>query len=232
MKVLGVFLTLCSILTLSQAMPLNSTYSVSKHTRLCEYMRQQCYQDGAGAFCPVCDTNGNFHPQQCWPSTGYCWCVDVYSGAEIPNSQTPLGSVPNCGGKEYYCPYGWTYFGKKCFIFIDTPKTWTEAEIYCLFEGANLASIHSYEENHFVMSLTRGDTNTFPQTWIGGFSAIHPGFWMWSDGSKFHYENWYHDHTTDSPPNECCLKMNYKYDLRWFYDKCTESYPFVCVKKM
>ncbi|XP_022625699.1 ladderlectin-like [Seriola dumerili] len=230
MKVPGVCLTLCSLLTLSRAVPLNSTNLLPKHAGLCEYARLQCYHDGIGAFCPTCDTNGNFLPQQCWPSSGYCWCVDVLSGEEIPNTQSPLGSVHHCSS-EYYCPKGWTYFGKKCFTFIDSPKTWAEAEIYCLFEGANLASIHCYEESHFVMSLTRGDTNSFPQTWIGGFSAIHPGFWMWSDGSKFHYENWHHDHSSDGP-DKACLKINYKYDLKWYYESCTESLPFVCSKKI
>uniref|UniRef100_A0A4W6FF93 C-type lectin domain-containing protein n=2 Tax=Lates calcarifer TaxID=8187 RepID=A0A4W6FF93_LATCA len=110
-------------------------------------------------------------------------------------------------GGEYYCPSGWTHFGKRCFMFVDTPKMWTAAEVYCQFEGANLASIHSYEENHFVMSLTRGDTHTFPPAWIGGFDVIRPGFWMWSDGSKFYYDYWCDDHHTER--NESCLKMNY-----------------------
>lgn len=30
---------------------------------------------------------------------------------------------------EFYCPQGWSYFEKKCFTFIDTPKTWVEAEV-------------------------------------------------------------------------------------------------------
>uniref|UniRef100_A0A8C4DN08 Thyroglobulin type-1 domain-containing protein n=1 Tax=Dicentrarchus labrax TaxID=13489 RepID=A0A8C4DN08_DICLA len=50
-----------------------------------------------GAFVPQCDANGNFLPQQCWASTGYCWCVDVITGKEIPHTKTPPGTVPvNC----------------------------------------------------------------------------------------------------------------------------------------
>uniref|UniRef100_A0A665TC85 C-type lectin domain-containing protein n=1 Tax=Echeneis naucrates TaxID=173247 RepID=A0A665TC85_ECHNA len=197
MKVLGVFLTLSSVLTQIRSVPLNATTSISRDSHYCDYVRQHCHHNSVGAFCPTCDANGNFLPQQCWPS-------------------------------HHYCPSGWTFFEQRCFIFIDSPKTWTDAEIYCQFEGANLASIHSYEENHFVMSLTRGDTNSFPLTWIGGFS---PGFWMWSDGFKFFYENWSKDQIPESSSNYC-LKMNYKHDLKWFYDSCAESYPFVCVKKI
>lgn len=32
-------------------------------------------------------------------------------------------------GGEYYCPSGWTHFGKRCFMFVDTPKMWTAAEV-------------------------------------------------------------------------------------------------------
>lgn len=46
-------------------------------------------------------------------------------------------------------------------------------QAYCLFEGANLVSIHSYDENHLIQALTKGDTHNFPETWIGGHDAIH-----------------------------------------------------------
>lgn len=36
-----------------------------------------------------------------------------------------------------------------------------------------------------------------------------PGFWMWSDGTKFYYENWHHDHDEDDQ-EKACVKMNYK----------------------
>ncbi|XP_040887714.1 ladderlectin [Toxotes jaculatrix] len=211
-----------------RAVPLNSTGLAFRHTGHCEYERQRC-SNLIGAFCPRCDASGNFLPQQCSASTGYCWCVDPVSGAEIPNTQTPPGSVPVDCNKANYCPYGWSHYGKRCFIFINAPKTWTEAEIYCQFDGANLASVHSYEENHFVMSLTRGNTYDFPEAWIGGSDVIHPGFWMWSDGSKFDYENWYDEHHDEEEGS--CLKMNYEYDLKWFHSPCNESYPFVCAKK-
>uniref|UniRef100_A0A3Q1JN50 C-type lectin domain-containing protein n=1 Tax=Anabas testudineus TaxID=64144 RepID=A0A3Q1JN50_ANATE len=67
------------------------------------------------------------------------------------------------------CPEDWSKFGNRCFIFIDTPKTWVDAEVYCQYEGANLASVHCEKGNRFIMSLTRGDTHNFPETWLGGF---------------------------------------------------------------
>ncbi|KAE8279492.1 H-2 class II histocompatibility antigen gamma chain Ia antigen-associated invariant chain [Larimichthys crocea] len=170
MKLLSISLALCAILTLSRANPINSTIpTISRQMGLCEYINQHTIQH-IGAFVPQCDMNGNFLPQQCSGSTGYCWCVNILTGQE----------------------------------------TWIEAEAYCLFEEANLASIHSYEENRFVQALTRIETS-FPETWIGGQDAVYTSFWMWCDGSKFDFQNWFNPHSL--PTDEHCLKMNYGLDL-------------------
>ncbi|KAM7366628.1 hypothetical protein PAMP_016049 [Pampus punctatissimus] len=125
-----------------------------------------------GGDIPQCDANGNFLPRQCSGSTGFCWCVNIITGEEIPNTKVPPGSTPVDCNRDFYCPYSWSRFEERCFIFINSPKTWIEAENYCLFEGANLASVHSNEEHRFLQALTRGHTHDFPETWIGGFDAI------------------------------------------------------------
>ncbi|KAE8279493.1 Nidogen-2 [Larimichthys crocea] len=228
MKLLSISLALCAILTLSRANPINSTIpTISRQMGLCEYINQHTIQH-IGAFVPQCDMNGNFLPQQCSGSTGYCWCVNILTGQEVLNTRTPPGVTPvNCEG-EFNCPFGWSHFAGKCYIFHDTPKTWIEAEAYCLFEEANLASIHSYEENRFVQALTRIETS-FPETWIGGQDAVYTSFWMWCDGSKFDFQNWFNPHSL--PTDEHCLKMNYGFNWKWFPATCTESYPFVCSKR-
>ncbi|XP_061909994.1 nidogen-2 [Entelurus aequoreus] len=49
-----------------------------------------------GAFVPECDANGQYTPQQCHGSTGYCWCVDN-RGQEREGTRTPAGTAPiNC----------------------------------------------------------------------------------------------------------------------------------------
>uniref|UniRef100_UPI003AAE0A8C ladderlectin-like n=1 Tax=Centroberyx gerrardi TaxID=166262 RepID=UPI003AAE0A8C len=216
-------------MVLSQAASLNS--SVRIYHGSCEY-KAQYSANIIGAYMPQCDADGNFLPQQCWASSGYCWCVNVLTGVEIPGTRTPPGTMPvNCEPhayqeigqnieKENYCPSGWSRYGTRCFIFIETTKTWVEAETYCIFEGATLASIHSEEENHFIQALTRGDTHNFPSTWIGGQDAVQNGLWMWADGSRFDYVNWYPglSHST--------------IELHWDDKPCGHYSPFVCAKKI
>lgn len=105
MKSFSVFLTACTILTLSRAVLLNST--LPRPAGLCQCDRQMCSKFlGAdflrcGVFCPQCDTNGNFFPKH--GLTGYCWCVDIISGCEIPNTRTPPGTEPDCGEWSHVC---------------------------------------------------------------------------------------------------------------------------------
>uniref|UniRef100_A0A8C6WW05 C-type lectin domain-containing protein n=1 Tax=Neogobius melanostomus TaxID=47308 RepID=A0A8C6WW05_9GOBI len=94
------------------------------------------------------------------------------------------------------CPEGWTLFGTRCFKFFFSQSTWTESEKSCQSLGANLASIHSAEENAFVVELIKeadvqgvvNGQNLF--TWIGGHDAVKENVWMWSDGSVWDYAIW------------------------------------------
>ncbi|XP_076019414.1 uncharacterized protein LOC143010762 isoform X2 [Genypterus blacodes] len=239
MMALVMALTLCTIMALSKAVAvINTTSSISKNTGLCEFKSHQV-QHLIGVYMPQCDVFGNFLSQQCWASTGYCWCVNVVTGLEVPHTRTPPGTVPlrcdpdaTVGDRhiegETFCPIGWTRWGTRCFVFIDDGKTWVEAEMYCQFEGGNLASIHGEDENHFIKALTRGETYDFPVAWVGGHDGVQNNFWMWSDGSKFNYENSGQETNRINDRAEHCLRINTGYDLRWQCASCSETYPFVC----
>lgn len=63
----------------------------------CEEQRDQASQEGlVGAFVPECNVDGSFKPEQCWGSTGYCWCVNEH-GTEVP--RTKVRGKPDCSKK-------------------------------------------------------------------------------------------------------------------------------------
>uniref|UniRef100_A0A8C8K038 C-type lectin domain-containing protein n=1 Tax=Oncorhynchus tshawytscha TaxID=74940 RepID=A0A8C8K038_ONCTS len=100
------------------------------------------------------------------------------------------------------CSTGWFKHGHRCFTYIRTERTWAESEQYCVFQGANLASIHSTEENHFIQEMIRRQTHDFPRVWIGGQDATQERLWLWSDGSRFYYQEnrWNDDRCTLKKP--------------------------------
>ncbi|XP_045065313.1 ladderlectin-like [Coregonus clupeaformis] len=131
------------------------------------------------------------------------------------------------------CPSGWTRYGSRCFMFVSTQRTWLEAERYCVHFGANLASVHSSAEHHFVQELVRRHTNDLTYAWIGGFDHVQNRVWLWSDGSRLDYTSWH----TGEPNNyngkrEPCLMMNWGGEKRWNDGNCGDKYSSVCVKRI
>uniref|UniRef100_A0A8C7TZ96 C-type lectin domain-containing protein n=1 Tax=Oncorhynchus mykiss TaxID=8022 RepID=A0A8C7TZ96_ONCMY len=132
------------------------------------------------------------------------------------------------------CPRGWFQFNSRCFMFVKTARTWPNAEpVYntVKYLGANLASVHSYEEFQFLQAVVLVATGSFPLTWIGGFDAVQAKdrLWFWSDGSKFDHESW-----AEGEPNnrngarEPCIQINFGAENGWNDESCGKSYPSVC----
>uniref|UniRef100_A0AAY5K8F0 C-type lectin domain-containing protein n=1 Tax=Esox lucius TaxID=8010 RepID=A0AAY5K8F0_ESOLU len=76
---------------------------------------------------------------------------------------------------------------------------------HCLTLGANLVSVHSPEESHFLLQLTDGSP-----AWVGGSDAVQNRQWFWSDGSTFGYQNWAKGEPNNfNSTREPCIEMNY-----------------------
>lgn len=68
----------------------------------CEQLSSQASANGlVGAYVPQCNVDGSFSSEQCWGSTGFCWCVDEY-GKEIPG--TKIRGKPDCSKKGNLFP--------------------------------------------------------------------------------------------------------------------------------
>ena len=55
------------------------------------------------------------------------------------------------------CPGGWSHFNGYCYKLNQDTKSWGDAEAACQSEGGHLASIHSEDENDFLVGK-----NVFP----------------------------------------------------------------------
>ena len=62
----------------------------------------------------------------------------------------------------------------------------------CKREGGDLASIHSMEENTFIISFLkeRPARSEKKSTWIAGSITEKDGQFRWMDGSDWDFENW------------------------------------------
>ncbi|CAB3397182.1 unnamed protein product [Caenorhabditis bovis] len=124
------------------------------------------------------------------------------------------------------CPY---QFGGYCYFPTLTALTESDAEYSCIHEECgNLVSIHSGDENLFVMSLFANNVPTYIR--IGGMSTGATTF-AWTDGTAFDYNNVGYANQQLGQ----CLSMALKDDIvgksKWINSHCETSLPFVCKRK-
>jgi hypothetical protein len=84
-------------------------------------------------------------------------------------------------------------YAESCYHKAQYPMLWTEADNFCEELGAELASVHSTEENTFLYYLCGSEDSC----WLGFSDAEVEGVWEWSDGSNVDYTNW-----GDGEPND------------------------------
>ncbi|KAF7650520.1 hypothetical protein LDENG_00124940 [Lucifuga dentata] len=133
--------------------------------------------------------------------------VAVGRSAVLP--QTRLG----------FCLDGWESFRGNCYLLVNHPDSWTNAERYCgNFEGS-LASVHGIWEYHFFQRLVKTGGHSF--AWLGGY--FFQGAWRWEDGTPFNYNNW---GSVGNPNSYQCLQLNS--EAGWSNHGCNMPFPFIC----
>ncbi|PIO72696.1 lectin C-type domain protein [Teladorsagia circumcincta] len=116
-------------------------------------------------------------------------------------------------GQPGHCDSEWTYFQgtDSCYRRFFW-ATFDNAEEICVSEGGHLTSIHSTEENSFVIDIAEsgndyGDSNEL--TWMGLQQADYPTKtdWTWTDGTPFNFMNWAPKQPDNSHGSEHCAQI-------------------------
>ncbi|XP_030285702.1 type-2 ice-structuring protein-like isoform X2 [Sparus aurata] len=161
---------------------------------------------------------------------------DLNSGPEaVPTGEPDLNSGPE-GNSDIAevapsCPGNWTRYNDSCFFYVPSHMTWADAEKHCQTLGGNLASVHSFDEQHAIQSMIQRLTLGFPETWLGGYDATQEGTWFWSDGTDFSYTFWATGEPDDSRDADCLL-MNYGDEEKFGDQPCDQLKPSACGKKL
>ncbi|XP_060887892.1 ladderlectin-like isoform X5 [Labrus mixtus] len=169
-----------------------------------------------------------------------CATMALTNAAAVPEAQPDVmavgASMEDDDGhtvqRSSACPSGWIQHYNRCFLFVRTSMTWTNAEINCQARGGRLASVHSFDEYHFIQGIILRQTGMYPSTWLGGSDAQQEGTWLWSDGSRFSYVNWYPGQPDNQHHYQHCLVMNFADQKRWDDLQCYHQHPFVCSKTL
>ncbi|CDQ71359.1 unnamed protein product [Oncorhynchus mykiss] len=114
----------------------------------------------------------------------------------------------------------------------DPAASGTESEQFCVYQGANLASVHSTAEYNFIQKMVMIQTGGFPRAWIGGYDLAQEGLWLCSDGSRFDFTNWSKGQRDNYQGKQNCLYFNYGAEKRWDEGICSTRFPSVCSRRM
>ncbi|KAE8301087.1 Secretory phospholipase A2 receptor [Larimichthys crocea] len=139
-----------------------------------------------------------------------------------PPSTTPIPTI-HYTPSQMMCPEGWEVFQGRCYFFVATSVTWSQAQSSCAMMDSMLVSVHSAEEYGFLQQLTT--SNELDSAWLGGFYLQDQ--WLWIDGSWFYNNTW--GYMIDTERSNPCLVLNSYED--WSNSPCNpDSYPYICMK--
>ncbi|XP_038062341.1 echinoidin-like [Patiria miniata] len=139
------------------------------------------------------------------------------------------------------CPFNWLAFDGHCYRLVTIELTWPEAETYCQrlanlrLGGSHLASIHSEQEQAFIVGLVQASERIEPATayWLGFNDIASEGSFVWNDGTTGTYTNW----SSQQPDNvggsgnvDCAVLAKY---YQWLWDDrgCYAPSFFLCKGK-
>eukprot|EP00090_Calanus_glacialis_P023847 TRINITY_DN3698_c0_g1_i11.p1 TRINITY_DN3698_c0_g1~~TRINITY_DN3698_c0_g1_i11.p1 ORF type:complete len:817 (-),score=174.96 TRINITY_DN3698_c0_g1_i11:226-2388(-) len=126
-------------------------------------------------------------------------------------------------GNEDYCYAFFTSYVSYNYV----GQSWAKAEANCSRIGGHLASIHTMEENNFIMAEfgAVGENNG----WIGLNRLSVADGHVWSDKSPFAFYNWREGEPNDALGQESCVSMAAG-DGYWNDEMCSNGNGFVCKK--
>ncbi|CAH1779946.1 unnamed protein product [Owenia fusiformis] len=146
---------------------------------------------------------------------------------KITTDQPPY--IPSPGNGQ--CPdddgEDWANFNGYCYAFKqDSSKNFAEANFDCQLLNAELTTIHSEDENHFIGLHMQ--QNSGAAVWIGMMRSRSGGF-QWKDGSPLQYTNWGNGEPSDvnGTDGENCVEL-YGWNLKWNDLACDQKRGFVC----
>lgn len=149
---------------------------------------------------------------------------------EAPTTTTTTTETPTTSTETpETCDEEWTLFGRRCFRLFKHKFTFNEAEVFCRSYDGDMASIHSEDENNFILDMARNENWLTHHIWLGGKRITEYTDFDWTDSSTRDYKpvlRFVRD--TDKL---CVASANWPdYGNYWNYQSCYSQYASFCVK--
>ncbi|GMS86499.1 hypothetical protein PENTCL1PPCAC_8674, partial [Pristionchus entomophagus] len=117
-----------------------------------------------------------------------------------------------------------------CYHIGVSVENWQDAQVQCRNNGANLASIHNFQENSFVrrLAVSKGAVNG---VYLGGtLSGKGKDGFGWIDGSEWDYENFYPGFPM-AGLGDCLFLDTFGASGQWMNVDCASKLDVACARQ-
>ncbi|KAJ8044805.1 Gamma-aminobutyric acid type B receptor subunit 1 [Holothuria leucospilota] len=127
------------------------------------------------------------------------------------------------------CSDGWTNYGRYCYLFVVSQKSWDEAANHCRDEGGYLVSILSEDENEALMDIHQELILEGISQWWLSLKHSAEGDLSWSFGTEkqLKWTPWQGDTVTNLGS---CYVLDFSLNS-WQPVPCTSEQSFICKSK-
>lgn len=138
-------------------------------------------------------------------------------------NQRQIGQIEGClKGKRYY---------RKCYLIFQHFENYATAQELCHSRGGNLAM--PIDQNEFAALAQYAHDAFFPfnwPIWIGIHDRRSEGMYLFENGHRVSFFNWYKDHLVTQPNGgilENCVSISSD-DGKWWDNDCSRRMYYIC----
>ncbi|KAG2469700.1 CLC3A protein, partial [Polypterus senegalus] len=118
---------------------------------------------------------------------------------------------------------------RKCYLAIDVPKHFHEANEDCIAQGGTLVTPRDADENTSVRDYAKKSLPGAKDFWIGITDMVKEGHYVDVNGMAINYFNW--DRSKSQPTGvkrESCVMMSQASQGKWHDDVCRNLKKYIC----
>ncbi|XP_072019677.1 uncharacterized protein [Amphiura filiformis] len=133
------------------------------------------------------------------------------------------------------CHEGWSEFNNECYLFqhSDEYVSYVDAKTQCSLLDAQLAVIHSQEEQDFIAANLHEDPNNELHSYYIGLDDIEiEGQFQWVDGTPLDFTDWKQGEPNNIGSGEDCVGLWASRGGIWNDNPCTRLNPYICEKPL
>ncbi|XP_066569923.1 tetranectin-like protein isoform X2 [Amia ocellicauda] len=122
-----------------------------------------------------------------------------------------------------------TKANRKCYLTIDEPKHYHEANEDCIAQGGTLAIPRDLNENNDLQEYAKRSSPGSKEFWIGVTDMVKEGQYVDVNGMPISYFNW--DRSKRQPTGgkrESCVMLSLSTQGKWHDEVCRSVKKYIC----